>query len=83
MARPSDADGNIAQEDKGEILLAREDGCEGEALWNRLQNKEICVMRSGPGARDAINVSVNTGSEQVTWFENTNSSNPYEGLYLR
>ncbi|MBY5945077.1 bifunctional metallophosphatase/5'-nucleotidase [Photobacterium rosenbergii] len=76
---PSDANGVVAEDEKGAILKAREDGDKGEALWNRLQNKEICVMRSGPGARDAINVSVNTGSEQVTWFENTNPSNPYEG----
>ncbi|MGF1735173.1 bifunctional metallophosphatase/5'-nucleotidase [Photobacterium satsumensis] len=76
--RPSDANGNIAQQDKGAILLAREDGAEGEALWKRLQKKEICVMRSGPGARDAINVSVNAENDD-TWFENLNASNPYEG----
>ncbi|MDV5168122.1 bifunctional metallophosphatase/5'-nucleotidase [Photobacterium rosenbergii] len=75
---PADANGNIAQEDKGDILLAREDGADGEALWNRLQNKEICVMRSGPGARDAINVSVNH-EKADTWFVNPNASNPYEG----
>ncbi|MBC7005610.1 5'-nucleotidase C-terminal domain-containing protein [Photobacterium sp. BZF1] len=73
---PADAEGNIAQEDKGAILLAREN--EGEALWKRLQNKEICVMRSGPGARDAINVSVNAENGD-TWFVNPNPSNPYEG----
>ncbi|MGR5140274.1 bifunctional metallophosphatase/5'-nucleotidase [Photobacterium sp. DNB23_23_1] len=75
---PSDAQGNVADEDKGDILRLREDGDKGEALWNRLQEKEICVMRSGPGARDAINVSVNV-DDNDTWFDNMNASNPYEG----
>ncbi|PSU35523.1 bifunctional metallophosphatase/5'-nucleotidase [Photobacterium lutimaris] len=74
----SDANGVVADGEKGVILQAREDGGEGEALWNRLKNKEICVMRSGPGARDAINVSVNSGNES-SWFVNPNASNPYEG----
>ncbi|KHT64991.1 hypothetical protein RJ45_03390 [Photobacterium gaetbulicola] len=75
---PSDAKGNVADEDKGEILQLREDGGEGQDLWERLQNKEICVMRSGPGARDSINVSVNVDNNN-TWFVNPNASNPYEG----
>ncbi|MGF1684751.1 bifunctional metallophosphatase/5'-nucleotidase [Photobacterium minamisatsumaniensis] len=68
---PSNANGEVAAEQKGDILKLREDGADGEALWSRLQNKEVCVMRSGPGARNAINVSMNITDEN-TWFVNPN-----------
>ncbi|PSW21866.1 bifunctional metallophosphatase/5'-nucleotidase [Photobacterium sanctipauli] len=68
---PSDTDGVVADEHKGAILTLREDGAEGEALWNRLVSKEICVMRSGPSDRDSINVSLSTKNAN-SWFENPN-----------
>ncbi|MGF1684750.1 bifunctional metallophosphatase/5'-nucleotidase [Photobacterium minamisatsumaniensis] len=67
---PSDANGVVADDVKGDILTLREG--EGKELWGRLQNKEICVMRSGPGARDAINVSMNVTNEN-SWFVNPNA----------
>lgn len=74
----SDESGFVAR--KGEILASRAD--EGAELWQKLQNKEICVMRSGPGARDAINVSVNIGNSD-SWYPNPNYSEgaSIEALY--
>ncbi|MCQ1058647.1 bifunctional metallophosphatase/5'-nucleotidase [Photobacterium sp. ZSDE20] len=78
----SDERGVVAPHLKGEILQLREDDTAGKELWERLQNKEICVMRSGPTARDAINVSVNVKDED-TWYENPNYSESasIEALY--
>ncbi|MCQ1059344.1 5'-nucleotidase C-terminal domain-containing protein [Photobacterium sp. ZSDE20] len=66
---PANAAGAVSEQ--GDILSLREGA--GAELWNKLQNKEICVMRSGPGARDSINVSVNLADES-TWFANPNYS---------
>ncbi|PSW09185.1 bifunctional metallophosphatase/5'-nucleotidase [Photobacterium rosenbergii] len=66
---PSNAAGDVTEQ--GDILTLREGA--GAELWQKLQNKEICVMRSGPGARDSINVSVNLADES-TWFANPNYS---------
>ncbi|AJR06465.1 bifunctional metallophosphatase/5'-nucleotidase [Photobacterium gaetbulicola] len=65
----SKATGEVTE--KGDILSLREGV--GAELWQKLQNKEICVMRSGPGARNSINVSVNL-SDETTWFANPNYS---------
>ncbi|WP_413110239.1 bifunctional metallophosphatase/5'-nucleotidase [Thaumasiovibrio sp. DFM-14] len=56
---------------KGEITALRD--AEGQALWAQLQNKEICVMRSGAGDRTAIHKSVNIADEN-SWFANPNYS---------
>ncbi|MBC7006054.1 5'-nucleotidase C-terminal domain-containing protein [Photobacterium sp. BZF1] len=66
---PSNAAGDVSEQ--GDILTLREGA--GAELWQKLQNKEICVMRSGPGARDSINVSVSLADES-TWFANPNYS---------
>ena len=65
---PSDANGVVADEDKGVILQLREDGAEGEALWNRLQNKEICVARE-EGRGNSISTSMNV-TNSSSWFIN-------------
>ena len=41
----ADDNGVVADENKGDILTLREG--KGKALWERLQNKEICVMVEG------------------------------------
>ncbi len=56
---------------KGEMITTRE--AEGKALWNKLVNKEICVMRSGAGDRTSIHRSVNL-LDTSSWFANPNYS---------
>ena len=43
----ADDKGNVAE--KGAILKLREDGGEGQKLWKRLVDKEICVVEKGEG----------------------------------
>lgn len=61
-------------EQPGELMALRQDGGEGQALWERLQNMEICVQidwknQRYPGILDALNVHDNS-----SWFENPNYS---------
>ncbi|MET4693244.1 bifunctional metallophosphatase/5'-nucleotidase [Endozoicomonas lisbonensis] len=62
------ADDNGKVTDKGAILALREDGGAGQELWERLVNKEICVVLEGDRTR-AIGVSVNINDES-SWYEN-------------
>ena len=54
--------------DKGDILSLRNG--EGKALWEKLVNKEICVVLHGERNK-AIGVALNIHDED-TWFENPN-----------
>ena len=64
----ADDSGVVADENKGDILTLREG--KGKALWERLQNKEICVMVEGE-RNPSIAVSVNIHDEN-SWKENPN-----------
>ncbi|WP_087023759.1 bifunctional metallophosphatase/5'-nucleotidase [Thaumasiovibrio subtropicus] len=65
---------------KGDIVTLREGA--GKSLWERLQNKEICVMRSGAGDRTAIHRALNL-MDEGSWFVNPNYSDTAtnEALY--
>ena len=65
---PTNDQGQVLEGEKGAILSLRNDGGEGEALWSRLTNGEICVTISGertPSIGNALNINDNS-----TWFEN-------------
>ncbi len=52
----------------GEMLQTRNRG-EGAELWEKLQNKEICVLRDAADARSSIHLAVNV-EDDTTWFAN-------------
>ena len=65
---PTTDEGQILEGEEGSIISLRNDGGEGEALWNRLQNGEICVNLVGdrnPAIAEALNIN-----DDSTWFEN-------------
>ena len=67
---PANDDGVVADKDKGAILALR-DG-EGKKLWERLTNKEICVVMKGDRGQ-AIGVAVNV-NDNSSWYDNPNFS---------
>ena len=75
----ADDNGNVAE--KGAILALREDGGKGQELWERLANKEICVVLKGDRGQ-AIGVAVNVDDEE-SWYENPkfSESASQEDLY--
>ena len=65
---PVNMQGQVIEGQEGAITQLRNDGGEGEALWNRLVNREICVYLEGertPSVEKALNIDDNG-----TWFEN-------------
>ncbi|PMH46699.1 hypothetical protein BCU68_01295 [Vibrio sp. 10N.286.49.B3] len=69
-------DGTWDEATKGDILKARETE-EGSALWKKLQNKEICVVRDDN--RDNSLVEAVNYKNDSSYFINTDKENPYEG----
>ncbi|MGR5118983.1 bifunctional metallophosphatase/5'-nucleotidase [Vibrio astriarenae] len=59
------ADGTITEQ--GSMIDTRE--TEGKALWEQLQNKEICILRAEAGPRSSIHKSVNV-DDSSTYFTN-------------
>ena len=78
---PANDDGVVADGDKGAILELREG--EGKDLWERLTNKEICVVLHGERGK-AIGEAVNVNKPD-SWYENPNfkedGSHTIEELY--
>lgn len=74
-------------QDNGAITLLRNDGAAGEALWNQLENKEICINidldnPKYPGIVQSVNVN-----DATSYFDNPNKGDAdpvkvYEGCVV-
>ncbi|SON52321.1 bifunctional metallophosphatase/5'-nucleotidase [Vibrio tapetis] len=66
-----DKNGHWIESSKGAILKARENGA-GQILWNKLQNKQVCVVR-GKNRDESIDRAVNFTDEK-SYFANKEQS---------